>query len=324
MSMAKKLKNRKTSTSKAPSKRKQQKKKIIVTSVAVGAAGILGYFGWQYLKKNKQVAKGDLESLIRQVPSSYNEAEVTAPVSNAIKPKPKSKSSYAQPIILKTDDFPLSKGSKGDNVKALQEALITKYGKSILPKYGADGDFGSETIQALIKAGLPGTISQSTFNVLVQSSGTITNPSEIGKALYDATIGKNFNSVITLLKKLKNTSEYSTAGEVFKQNRINGVRQTIVNGLLNVFTTEDQKQKIRFEFLRIGLQYDGSKWSLSGLDGLPLVTVRPTKVWLSASQSVSVPAKMVLGNEINKRLDYTLFENKGQYFLVPTKTVKYL
>ena len=34
--------------------KKQQKKKIIVTTLAVGATGILGYFGWQYFKKKKQ------------------------------------------------------------------------------------------------------------------------------------------------------------------------------------------------------------------------------------------------------------------------------
>ena len=34
-----------------PSAKKQKKKKLIVTTLAVGATGILGYFGWQYLKK---------------------------------------------------------------------------------------------------------------------------------------------------------------------------------------------------------------------------------------------------------------------------------
>jgi hypothetical protein len=29
---------------------------------------------------------------------------------------------------------------------------------------------------------------------------------------------------------------------------------------------------------------------------------------------------MVLGNEVTKRLDYTLFENNGKHFLVQTKS----
>lgn len=41
----------------------------------------------------------------------------------------------------------IRKGSKGDDVKTMQEALL-KLGYS-LPKYGADGDFGSETLATL-------------------------------------------------------------------------------------------------------------------------------------------------------------------------------
>jgi peptidoglycan hydrolase-like protein with peptidoglycan-binding domain len=41
--------------------------------------------------------------------------------------------------------FPLKKGSKGELVKKLQLAL----GADKLPKYGIDGDFGNETLNAL-------------------------------------------------------------------------------------------------------------------------------------------------------------------------------
>lgn len=47
--------------------------------------------------------------------------------------------------------FPLKKGSKGSLVKQLQTALIAAYGTSILPKYGADGDWGTETDTAMQK-----------------------------------------------------------------------------------------------------------------------------------------------------------------------------
>ena len=46
--------------------------------------------------------------------------------------------------------MPLSKGSEGDRVKAMQQLLL-KWNARCLPKYGADGDFGSET-QAALKA----------------------------------------------------------------------------------------------------------------------------------------------------------------------------
>jgi hypothetical protein len=305
-----------------PSAKKQKKKKIIVTTLAVGATGILGYFGWQYLKKKKQAKSNDIDSLINKI----NEPIITEPIlSTSTKPKTTTKktTTYTPTVVERSDDFPLKKGSKGEIVKKLQEALITKYGKQTLPKYGADGDFGSETTNALIKLGLPTTINESTFNVIVQGIPSV-NPGTVGKDLYNATVSKDFNKTITLLKSLKSVDDYSAANEQFKQNRINGVHQTIVNGLLNTFAADSQKQKIKFEFLRMGLQFDGSKWSLSGIDGLPIVTAISTTVWVNASESVKVPARMVLGNEVSKRLDYTLFENKGKYFLVQTKTVKYL
>ena len=41
----------------------------------------------------------------------------------------------------------LRKGDQGDNVTALQRVLLES-GES-LPKYGADGDFGAETLKAV-------------------------------------------------------------------------------------------------------------------------------------------------------------------------------
>lgn len=303
-----------------PSAKKQKKKKIIITTLAVGATGILGYFGWQYYKKKKQPKRDDMQVLINKV----QDPVITEPI---VAPKTKITSrqiTYKPPVVERVDDFPLKKGSKGENVRRLQEALIAKYGSQTLPKYGADGDFGSETVNALKKLGLPTTITESTYNVIAQGVQSTTDPGAIGKELYNAAVAKDLNKTITQLKKLKTVEDYSAANEQFKQGRINGVRQTIVNGLLNVFNTDSQKQKIKFEFLRIGLQFDGNKWSLSGFDGLSIVTIIPTIVWINATDSVKVPARMVLGNEVSKRLDYTLFENAGKYFLVQTKTVKYL
>jgi peptidoglycan hydrolase-like protein with peptidoglycan-binding domain len=312
--------SKKLTAPKASSKRKQQKKSLIITTLAVGATGILGYFGWQYFKKKKQAraSHADIDSII----NNMEQPIVLQPNPPKVKVKASNKTSLPAPIDDRSNDFPLKKGSKGENVRKLQVALITKYGKSVLPKYGADGDFGSEMVTALKKLGLPATITESTLNVIAQ--GTTANPTTIGKDLYKAAVVKDYSKVLSQLKKMRSVDDYTAANNVFKQDRINGVRQTIVNGLLNVFSTESQKQAIKFEFLRIGLQFDGSKWSLSGIDGLPIVTSVPTAVWLNASESVRVPARMVLGNEVTKRLDYTLFENGGKYFLVQTKTIQYL
>lgn len=304
---------------KRTSRKKQQQKKILVTTIAVGATGILGYFGWQYLKKRRGSATSDIDTLIKNLDQPIVD-QVNPPM---VKTKSKSKiTSYSPEATSKADGFPLKKGSKGENVRRLQEALIANYGKTVLPKFGADGDFGSEVANALKKLGLPTNITESTLNVIAQS--TSANGESLGKDLYNAAVSKNFTKTLTLLQSMKSVDDYSKANEQFKVGRINGVRQTIVNGLLASFPSEAQKQKIKFEFLRIGLQFDGSKWSLSGFDGLSIVTLVPTSVWVNATQSVKVPARMVLGNEVSKRLDYTLFENGGKHFLVQTKTVKYL
>src|SRR6266542_143680 len=165
-----KTKNKTKSKTKARPGKKQQKKKIIVASVAVGAAGILGYFGWQYLKKRKEKKNvSEMDAVLKTINTTNYDTPATY---NPPKPKTTTKiSSYTTPTnTTDLSAFPLKKGSKGNNVKLLQEALISKYGKSILPKYGSDGDFGTETANALKKAGLPATINESTFNVLTQAT----------------------------------------------------------------------------------------------------------------------------------------------------------
>jgi hypothetical protein len=55
--------------------------------------------------------------------------------------------STTTPAPTTTSGFPLKKGSKGSLVQRLQLAL----GKDKLPKFGIDGDFGTETLNALKK-----------------------------------------------------------------------------------------------------------------------------------------------------------------------------
>lgn len=299
--------------------KKQKKKKIIIAALAVGATGVLGYFGWQYLKRKKQAGKQDMTSLM----SKINEPVNTEPAVPSKPTRASKKINNRTADTIPINEFPLKKGTKGQYVQKLQEAIIVKYGAATLAQYGADGDFGTELYNALKKLGLPTTISQSAFNVITQGIET-TDPAAIGTALYKAASSNDFNKTISLLKKLGSPNDYAIAGERFKQYRLGGIRQTLVNGLLSIAGSEAQKQQLRNEFLRIGLQFDGNKWSLSGTDDQAIVTTLPTKVWINARQSVQVPARMVLGSAVSKRLDYTLFENKGKYFLVQSRHVKSL
>lgn len=164
------------------------------------------------------------------------------------------------------DSFPLKKGSKGPKVVKLQNALISKYGRSILPRFGADGDFGDETVKALESKGLPTIIDQNQFNIIVNGSGI--NPTLVARKLRGAAIDKDFNQVLFTLQGLNSVSDYSSVSNIFKTYRIAGVHKTLVNGLLDSFHRPDQKQKIRSEFIRMGLKLKNGVFYLNGFHKL--------------------------------------------------------
>ncbi len=310
------MKQNQNNNSKAATPAKSKTKKIMLIGFGLAGAGILSYFGWQYWKKHKTESDGSAED----APDFSAKNEYAPPP-----PKPKSqpKTNTAPPPSA-NNSFPLKKGSKGEMVKAMQVALITKYGQGILPRYGADGDFGSETAAALAKTGLPASIDEATFNSLVQKKPAASlSPSDIGKLLYAAAIHKDFNKTLALLKTLKSVSDYTAASNAFKVYRIGGVRQTLVNGILNSFPDEKQKQAIKLAFSAMGLKYDGNRWSLSGLGSARiLVTTRPTKVWKNPRTAVHVPANMVLGKEIKRRGNFSVFQNDNQFFIVQSTHTK--
>ncbi|MCC7303074.1 MAG: hypothetical protein IT233_10575 [Bacteroidia bacterium] len=286
-----------------------KKKKFLLIGLGVAATGLLSYFGWDYYQKRKRKREENAED---------NAPETTLP--------PPQKSTFlpgyfTQPT-KRNDDFPLKKGSKGARVKSVQDALIAKHGKEILPRYGADGDFGSEMVAALKKLNLPESIDETTFNVIVAAPSI--NASELAKTLYKDAANKNLSGLIASLKKMRSTGDYTAVSNEFKKYPLRGVSQTLVNGLLGSFSDENQKQQIRLEFSRMGLKYDGSKWSLSGLDGFRLMTTVPTTVWRTPSEGAKVPANMILGTEIAINGGFTLFESNGQKFIVKTSTIKYL
>lgn len=72
------------------------------------------------------------------------------------KPKEKKDLQSEIDVINKEKDipsdtaFPLKRGSRGELVRKLQVAILA-YDAKLLPKFGADGDFGSETENAVLK-----------------------------------------------------------------------------------------------------------------------------------------------------------------------------
>lgn len=75
--------------------------------------------------------------------------------------------------------WPLRRGSRGQQVRTLQNALLARGGevaKIIQSTGGADGIFGSGTEKALTTAGFPATVSQVTYNILMTGTGATGNP----------------------------------------------------------------------------------------------------------------------------------------------------
>jgi hypothetical protein len=133
-------------------------KKILLITFGVLATGAAGFFGYEFWKKRKQ-KKEDQQSSDTSLPAPFF---IPPAKTDFTPPNPTPTSTAGQ-----SADFPLVKGSKGAKVKQMQEALIMKNGKKILPRYGADGDFGKETSAALAKLGFPAIIDEATFNTIV-------------------------------------------------------------------------------------------------------------------------------------------------------------
>lgn len=293
-------------------KPKSNRKKAILISLGVVATAVGGFFGFNYLRNRKKKQDATDEDVTTTTPT-----QTTAPV-------------YYKPSTTTTttrnDDFPLKKGSKGERVRLFQEQLIAKNGKSILPKYGADGDFGSEMVAALKKLNMAETIDESTYNVYVK--GSAPDAADLASKLYQAATDKNYANAIDSLKQIRNTTDYSSVSEKFKEYRIDGgVRKTLVTGMLDTFTTSTQQEGIRLQFLRMGLKYDGTKWSLSGIPTARLIiTTQATEVIDPKHQvKVKVPANMVLGYFLKEKNGLTLFRSltKNKKLIVQTSTIKF-
>lgn len=296
----------------------EKKTKYILVGLGVVAVGTGAYFYFQQQKKK------------RNQTSDFTEAITT----NSL-PLPAPTTSSSSSSGSSNSGFPLKKGSRGTLVTNLQNALIKKYGASILPRYGADGGFGSETLSALISKGLPTTISSDVFTQIVLSSGSsptssggsTTTFSSISSSLHSAITKDNISSAIAALKNIKNVTGYTSVNSVFKQTRIGFVRKTLVTALLDRFNSTSEKKQLNQQFYRIGLKYDGSKWSLSGISGAvidQLVTIEPTKIWDESGRSLQVPRATILGEYLDANNGVTEFETLDRRRLfVKTTSISY-
>jgi peptidoglycan hydrolase-like protein with peptidoglycan-binding domain len=103
--------------------------------VYVGGGYTVEMKGFAYDCKRNKLSSGPWKKWGRLPPSMIRYTDAPAP-----EPAP-------TPAPVKLGDRELKKGDKGDDVKELQRDLM-KLGYK-LPRYGADGDFGSETGKAV-------------------------------------------------------------------------------------------------------------------------------------------------------------------------------
>ena len=301
-----------------------KKKKIILIGLGVSALGVLGYLGWQKFFKNngEDNSQNDLDINDSSVKSTHVPSSKHKTTSRP-KPihKPKVNPKPNQPTS--SDKFPLVFGSKGYRVKALQKALIEKYSNKILPKFGADGMFGKELEEALVSKGLPKKVDENLFNVLVKTRTF--DAKNIAQNLHNYIFNRKIDPVLTNLKKMRNTDDYNAVNDNFKLMIFEGVRNTLVNALMTKFTGAN-KQKIQLQLLRMGLKFDGEKWSLAGFDPVKrVVTVEACQIWKDSKTPINVPANIFLGFELTNRQGFCLFESPHkQKFLIKNESTKYI
>lgn len=288
------------------------KKRYILLGAGVLAFLGLAGFGWWYYKRNRKTAFDELED---------DTVTTTAPASNYV------------PAPIESG-FPLKQGSKGSLVKQLQTALNTYFGQSLK----VDGDWGPKTTAALASKGLATVIDAATFAKITagttsspgsepSSPSSGTNPhSETAAMLVLAKKNIDYNKAILALQRIQNVTDYTAANTFFKLVKFGGVSYTIVNAMLATFIDGKQKDTIKKEFLRIGLKYDGSKWSLAGLSSPArnLQTNSETTIWDSNNNALDVPAYTILGKEISASAGITKFRTlDGRILFVASKNIQY-
>lgn len=241
----------------------KERNRMLIAGLVVGLPTV--FFGTKYaIKKLKQKFKKAKNDNTNQTPPDL---DIKIPVQS-------SSSNFTRPSLPASNAgnaFPLRLGAKGNNVLALQHALMRSYGPGIFPKFGADGQFGTELSDTLKSKGYHVPLPEEEFKKIVSAQqpaqGLITfDPAAIAKGIRNAIIARDFSSALTLLKSIGNTANYSLVSKKMLEMLINGVHQNLLNAMLNSFPLPQQKVQSEAVFKKIGLKQNEltKKWSLNG------------------------------------------------------------
>jgi peptidoglycan hydrolase-like protein with peptidoglycan-binding domain len=314
-----KQKAQKKSQTKRPAAKKKsaQPAKVFIYALALAALGGGGFLVYDRLKRKKQ-------SNVSQIPPSSGAETIIINNSLPVSYSPTSSASRLRSSgATRNDNFPLKRGSRGNRVTQLQQAL-TKTN----PTIAIDGQFGPQTAAALKSAGYPEVVDQSLFNKITSETAitVIFNPATLAAALYKTAEAKDLTGVISALKQIKSVSEYSSVNDYYKKQSF--ISKTIVTDLLDYAFKHDEsaKAQIKNEFLRMGLKVDSSgTWSLQGIRLYKdLITIRETVVTDSQNNKIPVRRNTILGDEIEVSNGMTWFKSIDNSVLkVPTQDVKH-
>ncbi|MDP1800832.1 MAG: hypothetical protein Q8L81_05740 [Bacteroidota bacterium] len=316
------------------------KRKFIFLGLGLGVLAVGGFSYWYFFLKPNTTESSEADFM------NLNEGESTTvpkvapkiskPKAAATTPKPASNAITVPAPKTSGKDFPLKDKSKGELVKKLQEALIQKYGKAILPPSGADGKFGPGTAKALASKGFPTVIDETTYNKIVGIVVPTTVPAnalsatdkdniDIVKNIWLNSTIKKLDPLLKQLNRITSVAHYIKLNELFKTIRLNGVRQTIVNGSLSAFSDATSKQFISEALKKIGLKYYDEKWNLSGINDRRIITNQETTICGSDGRMQKVPEQTVLGIEQIRGRFKTRFRSlDNQTLYVPTKHINYV
>ena len=290
--------------------------KILYIAGGLFFVAAIGGTIYYFAKKKKEKAAEPSEENMLDEGENSNEKGGSVKEFPAYVPPSKSGNSYLPPHKSgnpylpvpsqpkRKDEFPIGKGSSGERVKLIQQALMKAYGKGILPKFGADGYWGKELESALQSRKISFPISESAYNSFFHSGGnsnaSISDPTSLAKNLRLAIYSKNKEKTLTELRKIKSVADYTAVNNIFKNTPLGVVRFTLVNAALSFFPAKD-KESFRVEFLRMGLKYNPNKnlWSLSGIKPMVL-THRDTVFTTADGKSFRVPAGFRIGHLVGQ------------------------
>jgi|GEM_PF-6537903 len=253
------IKKQSVPTGKTPPKKKQPP---WVYGLGLGALFGGGYLLYHFFQN--KAAGGGNTIILNPATSLPSANPPTIPM-----PSPSSVS------LQNSGQFPLKKGARGSMVVRLQKALLAMGGRAAaliratsMRGSTPDGIFGAGTLKALLAAGYPSSISQTTFLRLVGSPKNVTGAhafsssnQHLATTISEAAQQRNLFAVLAGLQKIANIKQYSAVSGYFRNTRILGTRVTsLVNALLSVAfkTNTIAKVKIRAEFRRMGLTQNSS------------------------------------------------------------------